>query len=241
MTSNIETVRQLASQIDGFLSDDEGELLYRLARNVPRGQAIVELGRFKGKSTVWLAKGTESGQKNRVYSIAPAAGSKDRISGGNNNTSTTFLTNLTKAGVHDTVVALAITSDNAAKLWKKNVGLKVGLLWVNASREYEDVKKTLLSWKQYLVPGAIVALHNCDQPGPAQVVKECFGPSGDFAIIQSVDTTVVAEKDKCIHYWNIDSNDIGVCNYCGKTRSFKRPFGQPAPKGKTGKGSDMQA
>jgi hypothetical protein len=107
MTSNVETVRHLTSQIDGFLSDDEGELLYRLARNVPRGQAIVELGRFKGKSTVWLAKGTESGHKNRVYSIVPAAGSKDRTSGGNNNTSTAFLTNLTKAGVHDTVVAFS--------------------------------------------------------------------------------------------------------------------------------------
>ena len=43
MTNDIVRVRQLTSEIDGWLSDGEGELLYELAKGVPSGQAIVEL------------------------------------------------------------------------------------------------------------------------------------------------------------------------------------------------------
>jgi len=190
MTDDIEKVRQVTSGIDGWLSDSEGELLYKLAKNVPIGQVIVELGSWKGKSTVWLAKGTEAGQGNKVYSIDPHSGSKAHISEGKRNTYLAFLTNLNKADVQATVIPLVTTSGKAAKRWQE----KVGLLWIDASHEYQDVKHDLFSWKRHLLPGAIVALHDCDKPGPAQVVEEYFSHSGDFTIIQSVDTTVVAAK-----------------------------------------------
>ncbi len=190
MTDDIEKVRQLTSEIDGWLSDSEGELLFKLAKNVPSGRAIVELGSWKGKSTVWLAKGTEAGQRNKVYSIDPHSRSKAHISERERNTYPAFLTNLNKAGVQNAVVPLVTTSGKAAKCWRK----KVGLLWIDASHEYQDVKHDLLCWKRYLLPGAIVAFHDCDKPGPAQVVEEYLNHSSDFTIIQSVDTTVVAAK-----------------------------------------------
>ena len=218
MTNDIVRVRQLTSEIDGWLSDGEGELLYELAKGVPSGQAIVELGSWKGKSTVWLAKGTEAGQRNKVYSIDPHSGSKAHVSEGEMNTYTAFLTNLTKAGVQATVVPLVTTSDKAARRWREGVGL----LWVDASHEYEDVKHDFLAWKHHLLPGAVVALHDCDKPGPAQVVEEYLNHSGDFTIIQRVGTIIVAEKSNCIHHWMIDCNNIGACKYCGKKRDFRR-------------------
>jgi len=192
MTNDIARVRQFTSEIDGWLSDGEGELLYKLAKNVPSGQPIVEIGSWKGRSTVWLAKGTEAGQRNKVYSIDPHCASKAHISEGERNTYPAFLTNLTKAGVQGTVVPLVTTSDEAAKYWREGLGL----LWVDASHEYEDVKQDLLSWKQHLVPSGTVALHDCDQPGPAQVVKEYLNHPGDFTVIESVDTIIVAAKDE---------------------------------------------
>ena len=218
MTNDIEKVRQVTSEIDGWLSDSEGELLYKLAKNIPSGQAIVEIGSWKGKSTVWLAKGTEAGQGNKVYSIDPHSRSKAHISEGERSTYPTFLTNLNKAGVQNTVVPLVTTSDKAARRWQE----KVGLLWIDASHEYQDVKRDFLSWKRHLLPGAIVALHDCDQPGPAQVVEEYLRHSSDFTIMQYVDTTVVAAKEGCIHYWILDSKDVGRCKYCGKVRDFRK-------------------
>ena len=37
MANEVESVRQLTSEIEGCISDAEGELLYRLAKDVPEG------------------------------------------------------------------------------------------------------------------------------------------------------------------------------------------------------------
>jgi hypothetical protein len=216
MANEVESVRQLTSEIEGCISDAEGELLYRLAKDVPEGQAIVEVGRGKDKSTVWLAKGSEAGEKNKVYSIASHEGSPDHVKVDEENMHTEFI--LTKARVQDTVVSLHETSEEAARGWKE----KIALLWINTSHEYEDVKKVILSWRRHLSPNAIVAVHGCNQPGPSQVVKECLGDLGYFTFEQSVDATMVVRVDNCIHYWIIDSYEIGICKYCGRKRNFKR-------------------
>ncbi|GAG70862.1 unnamed protein product [marine sediment metagenome] len=214
--NDVEKVRQLTSGIDGWLSDSEGELLYELAKKVPSGQAIVEISSWKGKSTVWLAKGTEAGQRNKVHSVDPHSGSKAHISEGETNTYPAFVDNLTKAGVQDIVVPLVKTSAEAVERWREGIGL----LWIDAMHEYEDVKRDFLSWEPHLLPGARVAFHDCDQAGPAQVVKEYINHSNGFTIVRHVATIVVAEKSKCIHHWVIDSNNFGVCKYCGLKRDF---------------------
>ena len=218
MANEVESVRQLTSGIEGCISDAEGELLYRLAKNVPEGQAIVEIGRGKYKSIVWLAKGSEAGEKNKVYSIASDKGSPDHVKVDEENMHTEFIAKLTKARVQDTVVCLHETSEEAARRWKQ----KVGLLWINTSHEYEDVKKVILSWQRHLYPNAIVAVHGCNQPGPSKVVKECLGDIGYFTFEQSVDAAMVVRVDKCIHYWIIDSLEIGICKYCGRKRIFRK-------------------
>jgi len=218
MTNDIEKVRQLTSKNEGCISDAEGELLYKLARDAPDGQVIVEIGRGKGKSTVWLAKGAEAGQKNKVYSIASHKGSQTHANANGENTNTEFITNLTKARVQDTVVSLNEASDEAARRWKE----KIGLLWINASHEYEDVKRVLLSWQRHLLPNARVAIHGCDNSGPVRVIKEHLGELGDFTFEQSVESIIVVTVDKCIHYWIIDSDEIGICKYCGRKINFKR-------------------
>ena len=218
MSSDIGVVTEFTSGIDDRLSDVEGELLYKLAKDVPSGQVIVEIGGSKGKSTVCLAKGTEAGQRNKVYSIGAQSASNDRADKDRGDARAKFLNNLTEAGVQDTVVAVATASEEAALRWRD----KVGLLWVNASREYEDVKHIILSWGHNLSPRASLAFHGCDQPGPARVVKEHLGDFGNFIFLGSVDTTIVVAIDKCIHYWVIDSQETGICKCCGRKRNFKR-------------------
>jgi predicted O-methyltransferase YrrM len=190
MTSNLEEVRQLAGQIDGWLSQGEGELLYRLARDAPRIYAIVEIGAWKGKSTVWLARGSKDGPKNRVYSIDPHAGSEAHRSEGEANTYATFVANLRKARVWDVVFPLVTTSEEAAKSWQEGVGL----LWIDGSHQYEDVRRDLECWMRHLVVGGVVALHDCDKPGPARAIQECLNRSHGFATVGLVDSIVVGRR-----------------------------------------------
>lgn len=182
MDREIEQVKQLAGEIDGWLSEAEGKLLYKLAENVPKGQVIVEIGSWKAKSTVWLAKGAKAGNRNKLFAIDPHRGSKSHVSEGEEDTYPIFLVNLSKAGVKKWVVPLVMTSDEAAQNWQASVGL----LWIDGSHEYEHVKHDLLVWKQHLSPGSMIALHDCDNyehPGPARVAQEYLVNSDEFTII----------------------------------------------------------
>ncbi len=98
---------------------------------------------------------------------------------------------------------------------------KVGLLWYNASCEYEDVKKAFLSWQTYLSREARVILRGHEQPGIARVIKEYIGSYGNLVFVDSVGTIAVLAVDRCVHYWVIDCNQFGICKYCGRKRNFK--------------------
>jgi len=177
----------------------------------PEGQVIVELGRGKGRSTVWLVKGSEAGKKNKVFSFASQKESSDSVNAD-------FNTNLAGAGIQDTLVSRHEAAEDAARRWKGNVGL----LWVNTSLDYEDIKRVMINWQHHLSPNARVAIHDCDQPGTDRVIRESIGSLGNFTFEQTVDTTMVLTIDGCTHYWKINSDEIGVCKCCGRKRNFKR-------------------
>src|SRR5574337_1383187 len=70
-------LRELARGIEGWLGDREGEVLYDLARKCTGRGAIVEIGSWKGKSTIWLAKGSKAGNGVKVYAVDTHTGSSE--------------------------------------------------------------------------------------------------------------------------------------------------------------------
>lgn len=218
MDVNIENVKQITSGIEDGISDAEGELLYNLAKNVPEGQVIVEIGRGKRVSTIWLAKGSAAGNMSKVYSIRSRSERPGDIEADEENTNAGFIVNLEKAGVQTIVNYSHTDSEDASRKWKE----KVGLLYINTAHEYEHVKEAFLNWKRHLSPNARVVVYSSEQPGPSRVIKEYLGDLGNFTFEQRVGTSMVIRVDKCVHYWVIDSNEIGICKHCGRKRNFKR-------------------
>jgi hypothetical protein len=209
-----EAIKRLTSQVEDGISDAVCELLYGLARDVPEGQAIVEVGGGKDKSTVWLVRGSEAGKKNKVFSFSSQKESPDSVKAD-------FNTNLAGAGIQDiqdTLVSRHEAAEEAARRWKGNVGL----LRINTLHEYEDIKRVILVWQRHLSPDARVVIHGCDQSGTERVIRESVGSIGYFTYEQSVDTTTVLAIDGCTHYWVINSDEIGICKHCGRQRNFKR-------------------
>ncbi len=223
MTKEIKRISRLTSHIDGWLSDSEGELLYKLAKAVPAEQAIVEIGSWVGKSTVWLAKGAMAGQNCRVYSIAPHA--QTRIDRGLGKVSTypAFLSNIAKAKVDGIIVPFSGSSIAVSECWQK----EVGLLWLDVSHDYKDIEHHFLCWKPHLSMNALVALHDCDHPGLAEFVDNHFRFSSDFTVVHSIDTVIVARRVICAHYWDIDPQNTGTCRHCGTRRDPSSLFSTP--------------
>ena len=217
MNNKIENVRQITSNVEDCISDAEGKLLYNLAKDVPAGEAIVVIGKGKGKSTMWLAQGSAAGNMSKVYSIRSRSERTDDIEADEENTNAGFIVNLEKARVQTIVNYSYMDSEDASRRWKE----KVGLLYINTSHEYEDMKEVFLNWERHLSPNARVVVYGSDQPGPARVIKEYLGSLGDFTFEQRAGTLRVIRIDECIHYWIIDANEIGICRYCGRKRNFK--------------------
>ena len=62
----LDEIRKLAEQAEGFLTDKEGELLYQLAKSCTGRGVIVEIGSWKGRSTIWLGHGSKAGKQVKI-------------------------------------------------------------------------------------------------------------------------------------------------------------------------------
>lgn len=104
---------------------------------------IVEIGSWKGKSTVWLAKGSKDGKGIKIYAIDPHKGSSEhRKWYGKVWTFEEFKENIKKARVDDVVVPIVKTSEETVRNWDK----LVELLFIDGAHEYELVKQDFLLW-----------------------------------------------------------------------------------------------
>jgi len=76
-SKEIESIKQLVHNIDRkhSVSDKEGEFLYNITKACTGKGVIVEIGSWKGVSTIWLGKGSKTGNSVKIYAIDPHTGS----------------------------------------------------------------------------------------------------------------------------------------------------------------------
>lgn len=190
---NIDNAKTQAMNIPGWLTQKEGELLFRLAKACTRRGVIVEIGSFKGRSTVLLGLGSKSGHKAKVYAIDPHTFDMDIdtliIPKDNRGTLHDFLRNIKEASVEDIVVPVNKLSKDALNMVKG----PLELLFIDGDHEYEAVKLDFLLWSPRLSPGGIVAFHDNKCPGPKRVIEE-YLKKGNFIEMKSIDSITYAKK-----------------------------------------------
>jgi predicted O-methyltransferase YrrM len=175
-------VKPLIADIPGWLTDEEGEALYELARACRGDGVIVEIGSWKGKSTVCLGLGSKAGNSVPVYAIDPHA---DYRFGD-------FKTNVDRAGIAELVRPIPSLSQAAAD----GFGEPIELLFVDGSHEYELVLEDFEKWVPKVVDGGWVAFHDTTwTQGPRKVVGQGVYRSRRFKDARFVvGSTTVARK-----------------------------------------------
>jgi MMP 1-O-methyltransferase len=150
-------VKPLIADVPGWLTDEEGEALYELARSCTGKGVIVEIGSWKGKSTVCLGVGSQDGGGVPVYAIDPHA---DYRFGD-------FKTNVERARIAELVRPIASLSQAAADDFDE----PIELLFVDGSHEYDLVLEDFEKWVPKVVDGGWVAFHDTTwTAGPRKVV-----------------------------------------------------------------------
>ena len=181
--SEFETqVKPLIADVPGWLTDEEGEALYDLARACTGKGVIVEIGSWKGKSTICLGLGSRAGSSLPVYAVDPHA---DYRFGD-------FKTNVERAGIADLVRPIASLSQPAADDFEE----PIELLFVDGSHEYDLVLEDFEKWVPKVVEDGWVAFHDTTwTAGPRKVVGEAIYRSRRFRDVRFVvGSTTVARK-----------------------------------------------
>jgi predicted O-methyltransferase YrrM len=188
-----ESVKELEDvyQLAGMLTFAEVDCLYRLGQFDQQQGVIVEIGSWKGKSTVALARGAAKVHAEKIYAIDP-----HRIlpeEGYFEDTEAAFLANIKQGGVEGQVVPMVMTSEQAARGWNK----PIRLLWIDGDHRYESAKLDFTLWEPHLVQGGILAMHDTiRKKGPKRVLWEHVFRSDRFQEIAIVDNITAVRKVK---------------------------------------------
>jgi Predicted O-methyltransferase len=182
----------LTAGVEGWLTVEEGELLYRLARACTGEGVIVEIGSFKGKSTIWLARGSLAGARTRVVAIDPHTGSTEhRHDGAPVWTYDEFLANLHRAGVEEVVRPVVATSAEAAAHFDQ----LVELLFIDGDHRYEMVRQDFDLWFPKLMEGGYLLMHDTIRwAGPRRVARESIYRPRNFRHVGFVHSVTFGQK-----------------------------------------------
>jgi predicted O-methyltransferase YrrM len=165
--------------VEGWLFEDEALALFDCVRRKMTARAscvVVEVGSWKGRSTIALALALGRPPNGHVFAIDPHTGSQEHRTGGVKvDTYPDFVRNLQVSGVEDVVRPMRMTSHEARPHFGDH---SVDVLYIDGSHEYEDVRLDIHDWSSALADGAMAAFNDAFWPGVYKALNEevtCLG------------------------------------------------------------------
>ncbi len=142
----------------GYLTEREARFIMAAIALAPADGANVEIGSFRGRSTVGLAYVARHYDLGPVIAIDPhtCPSPTDPVLREQETTFDEFLANLERAGVRDAVEPRRAYSCDVARDWRD----PIRFLWIDGDHSYEGARADVRLFTPRLAPGAIVAMHD---------------------------------------------------------------------------------
>ena len=189
-------IQKIIKETPALLTFSEAKTLFNLAKSITAQGVFVEIGSYKGGSTILLANASLAGPGVKVYAIDPHVHATKEI----------FMKNISEAKIGGWVQPVYQESLIAFKNWQ----LPISLLFIDGSHRYKDVVFDIYHWEQFLTIGGLIIFHDAAyikkpwyflskdktrRPGVERAVKELF-LTGRFIKEGTIDTLVFAKKIK---------------------------------------------
>jgi predicted O-methyltransferase YrrM len=146
--------------VEGWMSDAQARRLWQAARRAPETGQIVEIGSFRGRSTIVLARAAGHGVD--VTAIDPHGGN-DRgpneiaaDAGLGERDHAAFTANLAAAGVTDRVRHVRKASREALG----DVDGEIDVLYIDGAHRYAPAKHDIVRWGDRITPGGTLLIHD---------------------------------------------------------------------------------
>lgn len=159
---------QACHRIKGFLEEDEGKALYRIAQKAAGIGPCLEIGSYCGKSTAYIGLACKEKQ-NILFSIDHHRGSEEQQPGEEYfdpqlfdsqtyqvDTFRAFRKTIASLNLEDTVVPLVCRSAVAARKWQT----RLGLVFIDGGHALETVETDYQVWSPHILPGGYLLFHD---------------------------------------------------------------------------------
>lgn len=146
--------------VEGWMSSDQAQRLYAAAARTRAGQQIVEIGSFRGRSTIVLASAAPDGVT--IVAIDPHAGNDrgpqeiEGFAAEAADDHAVFLANLDAAGVAHRVTHVREFSDAA----HDQVQGPIEVLYVDGAHRYRPARADIRDWGARVSPGGTLLIHD---------------------------------------------------------------------------------
>lgn len=162
----------VSRQVEGHLTDREVRFLALLGSVPTATGEVLEIGSFKGKSTVVLAKSAQLAGQPRICAVdpldLPAATDPTEIAP--TALAGVFHGNLRAQGVEANVEFHPQRSEELARTWQR----PLRLLWIDGDHTWAGARNDVEAFAKFLAPGGIIAFHDVlhRYEGPVRALSE---------------------------------------------------------------------
>lgn len=158
----------------GFMPEDEGMLLHRVALDRLAHGPALEVGTYCGKSAIYLGAAAREvgGPQAVVFTVDHHRGSEENQAGwehhdatlvddefGEMDTLPTFRRTLKRAGLEDRVVAVIGRSTTVATHWRT----PLSMLFIDGGHAEEHAQNDYSGWAHWLEVGGLLVIHDVFQ------------------------------------------------------------------------------
>jgi predicted O-methyltransferase YrrM len=162
LSASLQEIHAAVRDVEGFLSKTEIDFLALLAALPTAAGQILEIGSFRGRSTIVLAKAARLGDAAPIAAVDPLPDTdalyKLHLERG---VARSLLEqNLRRAGVREQIEVHQMLSRDLRPSWNR----PLRLLWIDGDHCYESARDDLAMFAPFLSDGAIVAFHDVLHP-----------------------------------------------------------------------------
>ena len=177
----VADIRESLKGVESTIKQREVGFLALLGAYPTAQGCILEIGAFKGASTIVLSKAAQAGGDDHIWTVDPFTHPcETNLPEGT--CYPEFLSNLRRAGQDRFVNVFHGLSQDLAKQWRE----PIRVLWIDGDHSYKGTKRDFELFRPFLSEGAIVAFHDvlALPPGPCRLfanevlVSREFGACG---------------------------------------------------------------
>ena len=206
---SLETISRLAYSVKGFLAEDEGIHLYRIAMEASCNGPCLEIGSYCGKSTLYIGAACRQNQS-QLFAVDHHRGSEEQQPGEDYfdpelfdfhhhriDTFSRFVATLERADLLQTVIPLVATSELVARSW----ATPLSLVFIDGGHAYDTVATDYRCWSPHIMAGGYLVFHDIYEDSrqggqaPFQVYQQAL-QSGQYEQMGRIETLGVLKKNE---------------------------------------------